>query len=146
MVAAIALTAVFVIKRPPEVPVTGMIPTGSTPQQDGRQVASAFLTDWEKGQLGKAANLTNHPVAAKAALAANAKDLGLGKIASVRTAPPTPPGRRRRSPAKPTFAATASVSAGTGATALHGMWGYHSSLVAYQQANSTSGSSPGSPA
>ena len=28
------------------------------------------------------------------------------------------------------------MSAGTGAAALHGMWSYHSSLVAYQQANS----------
>ncbi|HXT90802.1 MAG TPA: penicillin-binding transpeptidase domain-containing protein, partial [Trebonia sp.] len=34
------------------------------------------------------------------------------------------------------FAVTAAVSAGTGATALHGTWRYHSSLVAYQQANS----------
>ena len=29
------------------------------------------------------------------------------------------------------------MSAGTGAAALHGMWSYHSSLVAYQQANSS---------
>ena len=76
---AIALTAVFVIKRGPGVPATGMIPTGSTPQQDARQVASAFLTAWEKGKLAKAANLTNHPAAAKAGLAAYAKDLGLAQ-------------------------------------------------------------------
>jgi hypothetical protein len=137
VVAAIALTAVFVIKRPPEVPVTGMIPTGSTPQQDGRQVASAFLTDWEKGQLGKAANLTNHPVAAEAALAANAKYLGLGKIAFGQDGTANAAGSTTAQPRETdTFAATASVSAGTGATVLHGMWGYHSSLVAYQQANS----------
>jgi len=60
-VAAVALTEVFVIKHPPAVPATGMIPTGSTPQQDGRQVAAAFLTAWEKGNLAEAANLTNHP-------------------------------------------------------------------------------------
>ncbi len=81
VVVAIALTYVFVIKRGPGVPVTGMIPTGSTPQQDGRQVAAAFLTDWEKGKLSTAANLTDHPAAARAALAAYAKNLGLGKVA-----------------------------------------------------------------
>jgi len=137
VVAAIALTAVFVIKHGPGVPATGMIPTGATPQQDGRQVAAAFLTDWEKGKLATAANLTNHPVAAKAALAANAKDLGLGKIAFGLDSVTNAAGSTTTQPREAgTFAATATVSAGTGTAALHGMWGYHSSLVAYQQANS----------
>ena len=135
VVAAVALTAVFVIKRPTPVPVTGMIPTGSSAQQDGRQVASAFLTAWEKGQLVKAANLTDHPVAAKAALAANAKNLGLGKIAFGLDGTTDAAGSTTVQPRETdTYAATASVSAGTGATMLHGVWGYHSSLVAYQQA------------
>jgi hypothetical protein len=137
-VAAIALTAVFVIKRPPGVPATGMIPTGSTPQQDGRQVAAAFLTDWEKGKLAKAANLTNHPAAAKAALGAYAKGLGLGKIAFGLNGVTDAAGSTTTLPRETgTFTVAASVSAGAGTAALHGMWGYHSSLVAYQQANTS---------
>jgi hypothetical protein len=137
VIAAIALTVVFVIKRPPGVPATGMIPTGSTPQQDARQVAAAFLTAWEKGNLAKAANLTNHPAAAKAALAAYAKDLGLGKVTFGQDGVTDAAGSTTAQPRETDkFAITAAVSAGTGATALHGMWSYHSSLVAYQQANS----------
>ena len=138
VVAAVALTEVFVIKHPPGVPATGMIPTGSTPQQDGRQVAAAFLTDWEKGELATAANLTDHPAAAKAALAAYAKDLGLGKIGFGLNGVTDAAGSTTAQPRETdTFAVTASVSAGTGTTALHGVWSYHSSLVAYQQANSS---------
>jgi hypothetical protein len=138
VVAAVALTEVFVIKHPPGVPATGMIPTGSTPQQDGRQVAAAFLTDWKKGQLAKAANLTNHPAAAQAALAAYAKGLGLGKIGFGLNGVTDAAGSTTALPRETsTFAVTASVSAGTGAAALHSVWSYHSSLVAYQQANSS---------
>jgi hypothetical protein len=126
-----------VIKHPPGVPVTGMIPTGSTPQQDGRQVAAAFLTDWEKGRLATAANLTNHPDAARAALAAYAKGLGLGKIGLGLNGVTDAAGSTTALPRETgTFAVTASVSAGTGAAALRSTWSYHSSLVAYQQANS----------
>ncbi|HEY7279073.1 MAG TPA: penicillin-binding transpeptidase domain-containing protein, partial [Trebonia sp.] len=137
VIAAIALTVVFVIKRPPAVPVTGMIPTGSTPQQDARQVASAFLTAWQKGNLAKASNLTNHPAAAKAALAAYAKNLGLGKVSFGQDGVTVAAGSTTAAPRETAkFAVTAAVSAGTGATALHSTWSYHSSLVAYQQANS----------
>jgi hypothetical protein len=139
VVVAIALTYVFVIKKSgPGVPVTGMIPTGSTPQQDGRQVASAFLTDWEKGNLSTAANLTDHPAAARAALAAYTKDMGLGKIAFGQASLTDAAGSTTALPRETdAYTVAASVSAGTGTTALHGMWGYHSSLVAYQQANSS---------
>src|SRR6185437_15656072 len=137
VIAAIALTVVFVIKRPPAVPVTGMIPTGSTPQQDARQVTSAFLTAWQKGNLAKAANLTNHPAAAKAALAAYAKNLGLSKVSFGQNGVTEAAGSTTAAPRETAkFAVKAAVSAGTGATALHSMWSYHSSLVAYQQANS----------
>ncbi|MGH3246218.1 MAG: penicillin-binding transpeptidase domain-containing protein [Trebonia sp.] len=138
VVVAIALTLVFTGKRGPGVPATGMIPTGSTPQQDGRQLTSAFLTAWEKGNLAKAANLTNHPAAAKAALAAYAKSMGLGKIAFGPGGVADAAGSTTTQPRETeTFAVTASVSAGTGAAVLRGMWSYHSSLVAYQQANSS---------
>ena len=142
VVVAIGLTYVYVVKKNPGPPATGMIPTGSTPQQDARQVASAFLTDWEKGKLAKAANLTDSPTTAKAGLAAYAKNLGLTKVAfgvggvtdvaSTTTSASTP--------AKPheqvTYTVTAGVSAGTGADKLQGNWGYHTSLVAYEAANS----------
>jgi Penicillin binding protein transpeptidase domain len=138
VVAAIAVTTVLVSKHGPGVPATGMIPTGSTPQQDGRQVASAFLTDWEKGKLAKAANLTNHPAAAKAALAAYTKNMGIGKIGFGQGGLADAAGSTTTQPRETdTFAVTASVSAGAGAAALRGMWSYHSSLVAYQQANSS---------
>ncbi|HEX3716077.1 MAG TPA: penicillin-binding transpeptidase domain-containing protein [Trebonia sp.] len=133
----IALVVVFVIKRTPSVPVYGMIPTGSTAQQDGRQVASAFVTAWEKGKLTTAANLTSAPSAAKAGLGSYAKDLGLGKIAFGQNGITDAPGSTAAQPReKLTFTVVASVGAGTGSSALRGTWKYHSSLVVYQQAKS----------
>ena len=138
VVVGIALAATVVLKHGPGVPVYGMIPTGSTPQQDARQVAGVFLTDWEKGKLAKAANLTNHPAGAQAALAAYSKNLGLGKVAFGQDGVTDSAGSTTAQPRETdAFEITASVSAGTGAAALHGMWSYHSSLVAYQQANSS---------
>jgi hypothetical protein len=126
-----------VIKRPPAPPATGMIPTGSTPQQDARQVASAFLTAWERGKLAKAANLTNHPAAAQAGLAAYAKGLGLTKVSFGMNGVTDAPGTTTAQPRETAkFAVTAAVSATSAAAALHGSWSYHSSLIAYQQANS----------
>ena len=103
MIAVIAGVTVIVLKRNgPGTPTYGMIPTGSTAQQDGRQIAAAFLTAWETGKLTKAANLTDQHAAAKAALAAYAKYLDLGKIGfddwtASHAAPPGPP---RRCPAR----------------------------------------------
>ena len=134
MAVAIALTYVFVIKRGPGVPEFGMIPTGSSAQQDGRQVASAFLTAWEKGKLTTAANLTDQHATAKGGLAAYAKDLNLGTIsfgvASVTSATGSTTDLPRE---KVTFSVAASVAAGTGATTPRGNWDYHSSLVVYKQ-------------
>ena len=80
VLAAGAVVGVKVLNKGPGKPATGMIPTGSTPQQDGQQVAAAFLSAWRSGNLTAAAKLTNHPAAAKAYLAANAKSLDLGKM------------------------------------------------------------------
>jgi hypothetical protein len=142
VVVAIALTYVFVIhKSGPGVPATGMIPTGSSPQQDGRQVATAFLSDWEKGKLSAAANLTDHPAAARAALAAYAKTLGLTNVSFGQKGVTDATGSTTTQPRETAaFSVTAAVSAagtGTGAGTLSGRWQYHSSLVAYQQANSS---------
>jgi hypothetical protein len=133
----IALAYVYVIKRSPGVPEFGMIPTGSSAQQDGRQVGAAFLTAWEKGTLATAANLTDQHAIAKGGLAAYAKNLNLGKIAfgvdSVASAAGSTADQPRETV---TFSVTASVAAGTGVSTLRGNWDYHSSLVVYQQAKS----------
>jgi hypothetical protein len=171
---AIGLVTVFVFKKnTPGVPAFGMIPTASSAQLDGRQVASAFLTDWEKGKLAKAANLTNHPAATQAALAAYAKDLGLSKVAFGLNGVTQAAASTTTQPTETAaFAVAATVSAGAGASAganpavtpsaaspsaatasapasagtsapaatstaaAQGTWDYHSSLVAYQAANS----------
>jgi hypothetical protein len=132
---AVALTFVFVIKRGPGVPEFGMFPTGSSAQQDGRQVAATFLTAWEKGKLATAANLTDQHATAKGALAAYAKGLDLGKIAFGLGSVTSAAGSTTDLPRETvTFAVTASVAAGTGASTLRGNWDYHSSLVVYKQA------------
>ena len=74
-VAVVAVLLVVMVFKPGSggTPMYGMIPTGSTAQQDGQQVAAAFLTAWQAGDLTKAANYTDH------------------------TPPPWPPSRRTRS-------------------------------------------------
>ncbi|HVT69097.1 MAG TPA: NTF2-like N-terminal transpeptidase domain-containing protein, partial [Trebonia sp.] len=135
---AVAGLFLFVIKRGPGVPATGMIPTGSTAEQDGRQVAAAFLTAWEQGDLAKAANLTNHPAAAKAALAAYAKDLSLSKVAFGQSGLKAAPGSTATQPREQvTFSVRASVGATAGSAALRGNWDYHSALTAYQEPKSS---------
>jgi hypothetical protein len=147
VVAVIALTVAVKAKNGPGVPATGMIPTGSTPQQDGRQVAAAFLTDWEKDKLAKAAKLTNDPAAAQAALASDTKDLGLTSIsfglqnvAATSTGGPAPTATQTAAPTTledASYAATARVSADAGTSGkVAGTWPYHASLIAYEQPNS----------
>ncbi len=134
----IGLVAVFGIKHGPGTPVTGMIPTGSTAAQDGKQVASAFLTAWERGNLAKAANLTTAPLAAKAGFGSYAKGLGLTTVAFGSAAVTDAPGSTSALPReKVSFTVAASVGTTSGSVFLRGMWHYHSSLVAYQQANSS---------
>ena len=134
----VALTFAIVIKRGPGVPEFGMIPTASSAQQDGRQVASAFLTAWEKGKLVTAANLSDQHATATGALAAFAKDVKLGKISFGLDSVTSAAGSTADQPRETVkFAVTASVAAGTGASTLRGNWDYHSSLVVYQQAKSS---------
>ena len=138
VIVAIALvTVLVVVKHGPGIPATGMIPTGSTAQQDGQQVASAFLTAWEKDKLVKAANLTSAPGTASAALAAYARDLGLARVAfgpaSVTAAPGSTTAQPREQAA---FLVKALVGVDAGSTALRGTWQYHSTLLAYQKADS----------
>ena len=118
-------------------PAYGMVPTGSSSQQDGEQVAAAFLAAWQSQDLAQAANYTDQPAAAKAALASYAKNLKLGKFALTAGAASSAAGSTAAKPRENVpFAVSASVAAGSGTSAVRGTWGYHSTLVAYQQAKS----------
>jgi hypothetical protein len=136
LVALVLVLTVFKSSNPP--PAHGIIPTGTSPQQDGQQVASAFLTAWRAGDLAQAANYTDQPAAASAALAAYAKDLNLKKFAASPGAVADATGSTAAKPRESvTFAVSASVATGTAKNAVRGTWAYHSSLVAYQQPNSS---------
>ena len=136
LVALVLVLTVFKSSNPP--PAHGIIPTGNSPQQDGEQVASAFLTAWHEGDLAKAANYTDQPTAASAALAAYAKDLNLKKFAASPGAVAAATGSSAAKPRESvTFAVSASVATGSAKGAVRGKWAYHSSLVAYQQPNSS---------
>ena len=139
-VAVVAALLVVLVFKPGShsSPTSGMIPTGSTAQQDGEQVATAFLAAWESGDLAKAGNYTNHPAAAAAALASYAKYLNLGKFSAATASAASAPGGTAAQPRESVaFAVQASVAAGSGKAAQRGTWTYHSSLVAYQQPNSS---------
>jgi hypothetical protein len=138
-VAVVAALLVVVVFKPGRgTPTYGMIPTGANAQQDGEQVAAAFLAAWQAGDLAKAGNLTNHPAAATAALGSYAKDLNLNGFSAATVSTASAPGATAAQPRESvTFAVRASVAAGSGKSALRGTWAYHSSLVAYQQASSS---------
>ena len=146
---AIAAVAVIVIaagvgigvkelNKGPGTPAYGMIPTGLTPQQDGQQVAAAFLSAWRSGNLMAAAKLTDQHAAAKAYLAMNTKYLGLGKMTATTDSVAASPNSTSAAPSETAkFTVTASVAAKYGSTVIRGPWSYHSTLVAYQQPNSS---------
>jgi hypothetical protein len=138
VLAAGAGVGLKVLKHGPGKPATGMIPTGSTPQQDGQQVTAAFLSAWRSGNLTAAAKLTNHPAAAKAYLAMNAKYLDLGKMSASTDSVADAAGSTAALPRETgKFTVTASVAAKNGDSVIRNNWSYHSTLVAYQQPNSS---------
>jgi hypothetical protein len=138
-VLVVALVLVLTVFKPGSgTPKYGLIPTGSSAQQDGEQVAAAFLTAWGTGDLTKAANYTDKPSAAAAALAAYPKYLNLKSFAATPGAVTDAAGSTTAQPRESvTFAVSASVAAGSGQAAVRGKWAYHSKLVAYKQANSS---------
>jgi hypothetical protein len=138
IVVVVALVLVLTVFKPGGgTPKNGMVPNGGSAQADAQQVATAFLTAWQAGDLAQAGSYTDQPAAAQAGLAAYAKDLNLGKFAATAGAVASAAGA---TPAQPretvTFAVSASVATGTGKGALRGTWTYNSTLVAYQQAKS----------
>ena len=137
-VAVVVVAAVVVVKlvAGPGAPATGFVPTGSTPAQDAAQITTAFLQAWETSDYAKAANYTDHPAAAQAALTANTRYLNLKKMTGS-AGNVTAASTSAASPSETvTFGVNDVVSTGTGAGALQGTWSYHSTLTAYQKANS----------
>ena len=135
----VALVLVLTVFKPgSSTPKYGLIPTGGSPQEDAQQVATAFLTAWQSGDLTKAANYTDAPASAQTALTAYAKDLNLGKFAASASGVTSASGSTAAQPRENvTFGVRASVAAGSGTNAQRGTWTYHSTLVAYQQPKSS---------
>jgi hypothetical protein len=136
---AVAIVLILTVFKPGNgTPAQGMVPTAGNPEGDAQQVAAAFLTAWQSGDLSKAANYTNQPVAAQAGLAAYAKDLHLGKFSASPGAVATAASSTTAPPQESVaFAVSASVASGSGKTAPRATWSYHSTLVAYQEPNSS---------
>ena len=149
-----AAVAFVVVRHHATTPVTGFVPTGTTPGQDAQQITAAFLTAWQDGDIAKAASYTDDPAAARAALAVYGKDLGLRRFTvayksdtAVTVHPaassglsPSASASASAAAATPhesvTFLVSDTVSAPYDGKAVAGAWSYHSTLVAYQQAGS----------
>jgi hypothetical protein len=131
VVVAAGVTAALVLPGK-HTQTTGFLPTGSSPGQDAQQTARAFLRAWEAGDLKQAANYTNRPALARAALSAFRTHLHLSKLAST-PASATAISSNSASPReKVTYAASASIAASYASATVSGTWRYHASLIAYQ--------------
>jgi hypothetical protein len=138
-VALVAVLLIVVVFKPggSSTPKYGLVPTGSSAAQDAQQVTAAFLTAWQSKDLTTAANYTDDPSAAAAALAVYAKNLNLGKLSVRASSSVAAPKSTAAAPRETvTFAVSASVAAGSGSSAVRTTWKYHSTLTAYQKANS----------
>jgi hypothetical protein len=134
--AAAAITAVLVLPGGRTTQATGFLPTGSSAGQDARQTVRAFLRAWDTGHLRQAANYTDHPAAARAALTVFRADLHLSKlIAAAGSATAISPGSAAPRE-KVRYAARARVAAPYGGVTVSGTWRYHASLVTYRAKHS----------
>jgi hypothetical protein len=134
VVAGIAAAVVFVVLPKSTAHTTGFIPTGTTPSQDAQEITAAFLTAWKAGELDTAARLTDHHVAAQAALVTYGRALHLRKLSGSTQSVEAAPGTGTRQSV--TFSITDKVADADGAQAITGNWSYHSKLVAYQKPKS----------
>jgi Penicillin binding protein transpeptidase domain len=132
VVVAAGITAVVVLHGRGPAHTTGFLPTGSSNGQDAQQTAGAFLRAWDAGDLKQAADYTNHPAAARAALTTYRRYLHLSKLTSAAgSAAPVSSGSA--SPReKVSYAASARVAASDGGKTVSGTWHYHASLVTYR--------------
>jgi Penicillin binding protein transpeptidase domain len=130
--AAAGISAVLVLPGARHTQATGYLPTGSSAGQDAQQTARAFLRAWDAGDLQKAANYTDHPATARAALTAYRTYLHLRKFTGVAGSATAVPSSSATPREKVVYAASASVAASYGTAVVNGTWHYHASLVAYQ--------------
>ena len=130
--AAAGISAVLVLPGGGSAQTTGYLPTGSSAGQDAQQTARAFLRAWDAGDLRQAANYTDHPAAARAALTAFRTYLHLRKLTSTAGSATAISSSSATPRETVSYAASASVAASNGAAAVSGTWRYHASLVAYQ--------------
>jgi hypothetical protein len=132
LLAAAGGGAVLVLPRHAPPHTTGYLPTGSSAIQDAQQTTRAFLRAWDAGDLRKAANYTNHPGVARAALATFGTELHLTKLSTVIGTATSISSGSATPRAQVSYAASASVAAPDGAASVSGTWRYHASVVAYQ--------------
>ncbi len=132
VVAAAGVSAVLVLPGGGSKQATGYLPTGSSARQDAQQTVRAFLRAWDAGDLRQAANYTDHPAAARAALTAFRTYLHLRKLTSVAGSATAISSNSATPREKVGYAASAGVATSNGAAAVSGTWRYHASLVAYR--------------
>ena len=115
----------------------GFHPTAQSPSGDAEQVTTAFLLAWSDGAIGAAADLTDDPAAARAALTAYGQDLYLRKLTGtvIGSASTSPSGGAQATIEVVTFSLRATVASSAGSSAESGTWSYQSSLTAYQVPN-----------
>jgi hypothetical protein len=101
------------------VPTVGFSPSGSDAGTDATQTGTAFLTDWQNGNLKAAANITDDPTAALTQLTAYKNDL---KVSSLSLMPGT---------ASAAGWMTFNVIAQVGSPA--GQWSYSSGMATYSK-------------
>ena len=114
---------------------TGFQPSGDSAAQDVEQITTAFLQAWQSGDLSQAANYTDNPAAARAALTTYHQALGLKKLSG--SVQDSTASATSTTQASVQYSLTPTVSAADGAKTLSGAWNYHSSLTAYQKKNSS---------
>ncbi len=134
--AAAGIGTVLVLPGRHHTQTTGYLPTGTSTASDAQQTARAFLRAWDAGDLQKAANYTDHPAAARAALTTFRTHLHLRKLASAAGAATVLSSGSAAPRGKVSYAASATVAAKYGTTTVTGTWRYHASLVTYRAKHS----------
>jgi Penicillin binding protein transpeptidase domain/NTF2-like N-terminal transpeptidase domain len=130
-----AIAAVVVVVTGGKGHTTGFQPSGDSAAQDVEQITTAFLQAWQSGDLSQAANYTDNPAAARAALTSYHQTLGLKKLSG--SVQDSTASATSTTQATVQYSLTTTVSAADGAKTLSGAWSYHSALTAYQKKNSS---------
>jgi len=132
IVVAAGVSAALVLRGGKHSQTTGYLPTGSSASQDAQQTARAFLRAWDAGDLKQAANYTNRPALARAALTAFRTYLHLSKLTSTPESATAISSNSSTPRETVIYAASASVAAKDDSATVSGTWRYHASLVTYQ--------------